>query len=178
MDNEVMELIDMLYSMVSEAWGVPLGNDKCIVERDKVLGIIEDIKERIPAELAEAKRLVSARDEFIGNAKREAESIRRAAEEKARVMVDEQEIVRVARAKAAEMESTAEKRSSALKRSALEFIDDALRRAEESASGAMGELHAARARFRGASGVGDASRPVNNPAPAEPERPAGDGDVE
>ena len=57
-------------------------------------------------------------------------------------------------------------------------LDDALRRAEESASGAMGELHAARARFRGASGVGDASRPVNNPAPAEPERPAGDGDVE
>ena len=36
MDNEVMDLIEALYSMVSEAWGVPLGNDKCIVERDKV----------------------------------------------------------------------------------------------------------------------------------------------
>ena len=31
MDNEVMELIDQLYTMVSEAWGVPLGNEKCIV---------------------------------------------------------------------------------------------------------------------------------------------------
>ena len=28
MDNEVMELIDQLYTMVSEAWGVPLGNDR------------------------------------------------------------------------------------------------------------------------------------------------------
>ena len=28
MDNEVMELIDQLYTMVSEAWGVPLGNEK------------------------------------------------------------------------------------------------------------------------------------------------------
>ena len=37
MDNEVMELIDQLYTMVSEAWGVPLGNEKCIVERDQVL---------------------------------------------------------------------------------------------------------------------------------------------
>ena len=37
MDNEVMELIDMLYTMVSEAWGVPLGNDNCIVEREKAL---------------------------------------------------------------------------------------------------------------------------------------------
>ncbi len=25
---EVMELIETLYSMVTEAWGVPLGNDK------------------------------------------------------------------------------------------------------------------------------------------------------
>ena len=25
---EVMELIENLYTMVSEAWGVPLGNDK------------------------------------------------------------------------------------------------------------------------------------------------------
>ena len=155
MDNEVMQLIDDLYSMVSEAWGVPLGNDKCIVERDKVLSVIEDIKNRIPSELAEAKRLVSARDEFIGNAKREAESIRRAAEEKARAMVDEQEVVRVARAKAAEIESTAGSRATALRQAAMEFIDDALRRAEESASAALGELHSSRARFRGAAGVNE-----------------------
>ena len=74
---EVMELIETLYTMVSEAWGVPLGNDKCIIERDSVLEILNEIKSGIPAELSEAKRLVSARDEFIGNAKREAESIRR-----------------------------------------------------------------------------------------------------
>lgn len=156
MDNEVMELIDSLYSMVSEAWGVPLGNDKCIVERDKVLSMIEEIKSRIPSELSEAKRLVSARDEFIGNAKREAESIRRAAEEKARAMVDEQEIVRVARAKAEELESTAAAKSSALRTAAMEFIDDALRRAEESVNTALVEIHSSRARFRGTAGVNEA----------------------
>ena len=68
MDNEVMELIDELYSMVSEAWGVPLGNDKCIVERDKVLNMIEDIKAQLPVELSEAKRLVSARGFGYGKA--------------------------------------------------------------------------------------------------------------
>ena len=158
MDNEVMELIDTLYSMISEAYGVPLGNGKCIVERDKVLEMIEDLKNRLPEELADAKRLVSARDEFIGNAKREAESVRRAAEEKARAMVDREEIVRVARARAAELESTAASRADALKQSALEFIDDALRRAEESAGAAYNELHGSRARFRGAAGVNEALR--------------------
>lgn len=45
---EVMELIETLYSMVTEAWGVPLGNDKCIVERENVLEILNEIKTRIP----------------------------------------------------------------------------------------------------------------------------------
>ena len=37
----------MLYTMVSEAWGVPLGNDKCIVEREKALKLIEEIKAQL-----------------------------------------------------------------------------------------------------------------------------------
>ena len=61
-----------------------------------------------------------------------------------------------ARAKAAEMESTAAAKSAALRQSALEYIDDALRRAEESASAALRELHTSRARFRGTAGVNEA----------------------
>ena len=34
-NNDVIELLDILYGMVTEAWGVPLGNDKCIIEREK-----------------------------------------------------------------------------------------------------------------------------------------------
>ena len=173
MDNEVMELIDGLYSMVSEAWGVPLGNDKCIVEREKALSMIEDIKNRLPAELSEAKRLVSARDEFIGNAKREAESIRRAAEEKARALVEEQEIVRIARTRSSELMANAENKSreprhvaSALRQAAMEFIDDALRRAEESVNTALAEIHTSRARFRGTAGVNEDLRAAHQ-APAQ-----------
>ena len=39
MEHEVLQLLEMLYTMISEAWGVPLGNDKCIIERDKVLNL-------------------------------------------------------------------------------------------------------------------------------------------
>jgi cell division septum initiation protein DivIVA len=156
-DNEVMELIEMLYTMVSEAWGVPLGNDKCIVEREKVLSLLEEIKARLPVELSEAKRLVSARDEFIGNAKREAESIRRLAEEKARAMVEEQEIVRVSRARANELVTTADNKSRELRRVANEYVDDAMRRTEEAVAAALDEIHQYRGRFRGAAGLATGS---------------------
>ena len=44
MENHALDIIDMLYNMIAEAWGVPLGNDKCIVERDKALNLLDDLK--------------------------------------------------------------------------------------------------------------------------------------
>ena len=157
---EVMELIETLYSMVTEAWGVPLGNDKCIVERENVLEILNEIKTRIPVELAEAKRLVSARDEFIGNAKREAESIRKNAEDKARAMLEEQEIVRVAKQHSAELVSNAEYKSKELRRVANEYVDEILRRTEETVGSALKSINQSRASFRSLAGSAAPAQPV------------------
>ena len=138
--NDIIELLDILYGMITEAWGVPLGNDKCIIEREKAVEIINDIKANPPTELAEAKRLVAARDEFIGNAKREAEALRKSAEEKARLMVEEQEIVRVARAQSADMIASAEKKSRELRRVASDYADQMMGQAEQSMSDALSAI--------------------------------------
>lgn len=166
MENEVHELLEMLYTMISEAWGVPLGNEKCIIERDKALNLLEEVKAQLPAELAEAKRLVAARDEFITNVHREAESMRHAAEEHARHMVEEQEIVRVAKARANELITNAENKSRELRRVANEYVDDLMRRTEEAVSTALNEVSQARARFRSVS----ASVAANEPEPQQIQR--------
>ena len=152
-ENDVLELIEMLYTMVTEAWGVPLGNEKCIVERDKVLNLLDDIKAQLPTELAEAKRMVANRDEYVGNAKREAESIRRAADERAKAIVEEQEIVRAAKQRSNELLTTAESRTRELYRVANAYVDDALRRTEEAISSALGEVRQSRSSFRSAAGA-------------------------
>lgn len=146
--NDVLELLDILYGMVTEAWGVPLGNDKCIIEREKAIEIINDIKASLPSSIAEAKRLVAARDEFIGNAKREAEALRKAAEEKAKVMVEEQEIVRVAKARSAEMINAAETKSRELRRVASDYVDDIMRQTEESLTASLQTIRTAHNSFR------------------------------
>ncbi len=150
MENNILDLLEMLYTMVSEAWGVPLGNDKCIIERDKFLNIIDEIKAQLPVEVAEAKRLVTARDEFIGSAKREAESIRKSAEERARELIDEQEIVKAAALRSNELLSGAENRTRELYRVANEYVDDALRRTEDAISAALSEVRQSRNEFRSA----------------------------
>ena len=160
MENDVLELVEMLYTMVTEAWGVPLGNEKCIVERDKVLNLLDEIKAQLPTEVAEARRLVNARDEFINNAKREAESIRKSAEDRAREMVEEQEIVRTAKTRSNEVLSQAEARTRELYRVANEYVDDALRRTEEAINSALSEVRQSRSNFRAAAGNTMSSKPA------------------
>lgn len=175
MDNsvDIIELLDILYGMVTEAWGVPLGNDKCIIEREKAVEIINEIKSNLPSALSEAKRLVAARDEFIGNAKREAEAMRKSAEEKARAMIEEQEVVRVARMKSAEMISSAEAKSKELRRVASEYVDEIMSSTEKSVSEALSKLQSAHSAFRTAGAAAPApveaapAEPVRQPAPQE-----------
>ncbi len=150
--GDVIEMLDTLYSMIAEAWGVPLGNDKCIIEREKALDIINEIKATMPASLAEANRLVAARDEFIGNAKKEAEALRKSSEERARALVEEQEIIRIARARSAEMISSAEAKSAELRRVAGDYVDDVMRQAEESLRGSLETIQSAHTAVRTANG--------------------------
>lgn len=151
--QDVLELVEMLYTMVSEAWSVPLGKEKCMIERDAVLNILDEIKAQLPVEIAEAKRLVAARDEYISSARREVEAMKRSAEEHARAVVDEQEIVRAAKIKSSELITNAENKSRELRRAANEYVDDTMRRTEEAVTAALDEIRQSRQRFRTAANV-------------------------
>lgn len=151
--QDVLELVEMLYTMVSEAWSVPLGKEKCMIERDAVLNILDEIKAQLPVEIAEAKRLVAARDEYISAARREVEAMKRSAEEHARAVVDEQEIVRAAKIKSSELITNAENKSRELRRAANEYVDDTMRRTEEAVTAALDEIRQSRQRFRTAANV-------------------------
>ena len=48
MASGVDELLDMLYSMLDEAKSMPLSSDKCIIERDRALDLLDDIRGQFP----------------------------------------------------------------------------------------------------------------------------------
>ena len=148
MANGVMELLDMLYNVISDAWGVPLGAEKCVIKRDQVLDLLDEIKAQIPGELNEAKRLVSARADYISSAKQEAEVIRKNAEEQAKRMIDEQVVVRTAKSKANEIVAKAEERAKELRKMANDYTDDALKRTEDAINEALSEVRQSRVNFR------------------------------
>ena len=60
MDNNrsVEELIGTLYDMVQDAWNVPMSGNKCVLERDQVQSLLDEISANLPGELKQARTIV------------------------------------------------------------------------------------------------------------------------
>ena len=157
MASGVEELLDMLFEMIDEARNAPLASDKCVIERDRALDLIDDIRSQFPMELTEARKMMARRAEMEAEAKRKADSIVRAADERAKQMLASDTVALQARQRANELMRQAEERSRELKRSANEYCEDALRRTEEAVAEAYNEIKQSRSRFRAAAAA------INNP---------------
>ncbi len=154
MASNVEELFDLLYEMIDEAKNVPLSSDRCMLERDKALDILDDIKARFPVELKKAKDLMANKNDYIASAKREADGIRQTAEDHVRRMLNEDALVAEAKRAAEEMIARAEEQSRQIKRAANEYCEDTLRRMEDAVADAYDEVKHSRAKFRSALGAG------------------------
>ncbi len=148
MASGIEELVGMLYDMISDAWALPFGAEKCLLDRERALDLIDEIRANLPKDLEQAKVIVEGRNDIIAQAKREAEAMKRAAEERARHLVAEDEILLTAKQKANELVTLAETKSKELSRTANEYVDDSLRRLEDVMNQALEETRKARQQFK------------------------------
>ena len=148
MANRIEEIITSLYEMVQDAWSLPLGAEKCVLERDKVLDLLDEISNQLPSELKQAKTIVESRNEVITNAKHEAERILKQAEQRARQMMSQEEVYAMAQQEADAMIKNAQQKIKDLKQVTNEFVDDALSRTESAISNALEEIRESRKSFQ------------------------------
>ena len=165
MEYEAMELIEMMYSMIAEAKAMPLAAGRCIIERDDMLSMLEDLRDCLPREMEEARRLWEAKEEFIASAKREAEQIRMEAEQKARQLVEEEEIVQLAKVRAEELIQSASAKQAELFQVVNARIDGTVAESELALSKALDEVRTLRYQL---SGVVAAATPAAVPVAAQP----------
>ena len=59
--NGIEDLISILYETIQDARAVPLSSEKCIIEREKVLDLLDEISNSLPGELKQAKTIVDSR---------------------------------------------------------------------------------------------------------------------
>ena len=147
-EQNIEDIISALYDMVQDARALPLGADKCILERDKVLDMLDEIIAQLPVELKQARTIVESRNELIGQARREAESMIRQAQEKADQLVAEEAIYQEAKRQCQEMVLQTQTRMADLRKASNDYMDDALRRTEEAIALSLEDVRDTRIKFK------------------------------
>ena len=148
-EHGIEELIGTLYEMVQDAKSVPFSGDKCSIERERALDLLDEISNKLPGELKQAKTIVDSRGELITSAKREAETILKDAKAQARQLVTQEAVYNEAKTQANEMVRAAQENIKELKQVTNDYVDDSLRRTEEAVAEALSEIRDSRAKFRG-----------------------------
>lgn len=142
---KVDELILQLQDLIGEAKSMPFTGGKVMVNSDEVYDIIDQIQDAMPAEVRQAKNIVADRKQILAEANRESENIIRAAEERKKAMLNQNELVREAQAKAKEILDDAKQKSAEIRKAANVYVDSIMKRTEESLSAQLGEVKKTRA---------------------------------
>ena len=172
-DRNTEDIIGALYDMVQDARSMPLAADKCILERDKILDMLDEIIAQLPAELKQSRTIVESRNELISQARREAEMIMRQAQEHAKQLVTKEAIYIEAKRRAEELVGQTQERIAVLKKASNEYMDEALRQTEEVIAESLANVRDTRVKFRA---VTEAQEQRKNAAPAS--APAPEVDIE
>lgn len=144
----VEELINELQDLIGEAKTLPLSGGKVIVEAEKVYDILDEIQDTLPAEVRQAKNIVADRSQIIAEAKKEAEDIIHAAEERKKQMIDQSEVMREARAEATELLNDVKAKAAEMRKAANDYVDSIMRRTDEAITAQLTELRKTRQNLR------------------------------
>lgn len=139
--NENLDLID---DILDAAWTVPLSGGRCVVDIDKVREAIDDMRLNMPSEIKQAKLIVADRKVIIEDARKEAESVVKIAEERVKKMVDTSELVKQSQERAKEIITQTNNQNRELKRATNEFIENMLKNSEDILANALQEIRATR----------------------------------
>ncbi len=140
------ELLEQLDEAIDGGLKIP--GRKCVVDAEKLRAIIDDIRMTMPGEIKQAKGIVADRADIISNAKREADSIIRAAEERAKQLVAQEQITLLSQNRAREIISDAQFKSKEMRKAAQDFVDDIMRRADDGLTANLAEVRKTRAALK------------------------------
>lgn len=142
------ELLDLMEETLEDATGLPFAGGKRVVDIDKLQDIIDEVRLNLPTEVRQARAIVNDRADIVADAKREAEALVRKAEERARILVGEQEIVKAAQQRAAEIVGGAQIQAREMRTTVTEYCENMLRVTEEQLARNAAEVKTVRANLR------------------------------
>lgn len=125
----VFSLLDILEDELENGKPVPLLG-KVMVDRDKCLDIIRDIRLNLPEALERAEMITRERQRILAEAQKEAETLLKEAEQHIKALVDEHEITQMAYQQSREIIENAQESAKKIRLGAREYADEILQEVE------------------------------------------------
>ncbi|MFN8514387.1 MAG: hypothetical protein U0232_20580 [Thermomicrobiales bacterium] len=93
---DINYLVDRLEALVNSSRRVPLSS-RVMMEEEELLALVEQLRQTVPAEIKQAKRLLQDRDRIIESAQTEADKIVSMARERAEYMINDNNVYYLAK---------------------------------------------------------------------------------
>ena len=121
----VIDLLAELEEIVEKGNAVPFSS-KALIDPEEIIEIIDEIRDSLPEELTEAKKIVAERKKIISTAQSEAEHMKAEAEKRLKELIDTNEVTKTATAQANEIMRNANASAKALKTGSQNYTDKLL----------------------------------------------------
>ena len=107
---EILELIDKLEGIAGRSRRVPI-TGRAMIDSEKLLELIDQMRLAVPRNVQEAQEVLERREQIINQTMLDARRIRATAEQDARHLVEDSEMVKVAKRRSDEIIAEAEARA-------------------------------------------------------------------
>lgn len=127
--TDIIFLIERLQSIIETGKRLPLTTN-VVVDQAAMLELIDQLRASVPDEVRQAKRVTEEADRIADRAREEADRILGRAQEQAAVLIEERELVKVAKERAGEILDAAGREAAEVRRGADEYAAGVLIRLE------------------------------------------------
>jgi len=122
---DILHLVDRLEELFNQSRPIPLTHN-VIVDEDRILEIIDQMRISIPEEVKKAQQVLAQRDRVLAQAQEEANRTIALAKQKAEEVISRDAIVQAAQARAEQIISQSRAEAESLRREADDYIVEAL----------------------------------------------------
>ena len=122
---DILHLIDRLEEILNDSRPIPLTHT-VLVDEDKVLDLIDQMRVAIPEEVKKAQQVTAQRDRILAQAQEEANRTLSLARDRSEQLVERESIVQAAQARAVDVSSQEIMRIEQIKREADDYVIETL----------------------------------------------------
>jgi flagellar biosynthesis/type III secretory pathway protein FliH len=136
---DILHLVDRLEELFNESRSVPFTHS-VIVDEDRMLDIIDQMRVSIPEEIKKAQQMLAQRDRILAQAQEEANRTLQLAREKSDQLVERDGIVQAAHARSEQIIAQGRAEAERQKRDADEYVLETLQKLENELDRSMAQV--------------------------------------